>query len=414
MIKVVINPGHGGNDRRNIGPTGYVEADAVLVISKYLAEELRSTGKFNVKLTRTTDKTMSRTARGTMAATFGADLYISQHTNAGGGHGTEVFYSVQRKGDKKLAADISKAVSETLGIYNRGAKTKPGIKYPNTDYDTEINVAIRKGVPHTILVEAAFHDHKREEAILKVDSNLKKIAIAQAIVICKYYNVSYKGSVVNNPKQTVTSEPRTVLKYGCAGEDVLQVQKILKDLGFYKGILDGKFENRTVEGVKAFQKSNKLVEDGIVGPKTTEAINKAIYPKVPKKNYMIAGDSGNEVLQLQKDLKTLGFYKGILDGKFENMTTNGVKDFQKAIGIKVDGSAGQETQTSINEILSTPICNTKNNTKKYAIRYIQYRVRTAVDGIFGRNTRVQVRKWQGANGLTVDGSVGPATWNKLL
>lgn len=38
----------------------------------------------------------------------------------------------------------------------------------------------------------------------------------------------------------------------------------------------------------------------------------------------------------------------------------------------------------------------------------------AVDGIFGRNTKEAVKKYQAANGLSVDGIVGQKTWSKLL
>jgi len=39
---------------------------------------------------------------------------------------------------------------------------------------------------------------------------------------------------------------------------------------------------------------------------------------------------------------------------------------------------------------------------------------TAADGIFGSGTEQKVMQFQGANGLSVDGIVGPATWDALL
>jgi peptidoglycan hydrolase-like protein with peptidoglycan-binding domain len=39
---------------------------------------------------------------------------------------------------------------------------------------------------------------------------------------------------------------------------------------------------------------------------------------------------------------------------------------------------------------------------------------TAIDGIFGPATESAVRSVQAAAGVTVDGIVGPVTWEKLM
>lgn len=56
------------------------------------------------------------------------------------------------------------------------------------------------------------------------------------------------------------------------GEDVKDVQKILSKKGYAIGFVDGVFGDRTRDSVKAFQKDNKLEDDGVVGKQTTVAL----------------------------------------------------------------------------------------------------------------------------------------------
>jgi N-acetylmuramoyl-L-alanine amidase len=170
MIKICIDPGHGGLDRANKGKNGYVEADGVLKISKYLKTELEKTGQFQVVLTRTIDVSIALSDRGKIGSSN--DMFISQHTNAGGGTGAEVYYSVDLPNDKNLAAKLSKATADALGISNRGAKTRESANYPGEDYYTVIDKAQDLGCPHVFIIE-----------------NLLKIAQAQAKVICEFYGI---------------------------------------------------------------------------------------------------------------------------------------------------------------------------------------------------------------------------------
>ena len=70
---------------------------------------------------------------------------------------------------------------------------------------------------------------------------------------------------------------RTTIRKGSTGEDVVYCQEILMRLGYdlqpYGA--DGKFGNKTLAAVKDFQKTHGLNADGVVGPLTWDALEKA-------------------------------------------------------------------------------------------------------------------------------------------
>ena len=55
------------------------------------------------------------------------------------------------------------------------------------------------------------------------------------------------------------------------------------------------------------------------------------------------GSQGDEVKRIQKKLKSLGYYKGAVDGVYGAGTLKAVKEFQKSCGLKADGVAGPKT-----------------------------------------------------------------------
>ena len=65
-----------------------------------------------------------------------------------------------------------------------------------------------------------------------------------------------------------------ILGYRLNSKDhIKQIQASLKKAGFYKGEIDGKMGPRTRRAIKEFQKAKKLNPDGVVGPKTWEALS---------------------------------------------------------------------------------------------------------------------------------------------
>lgn len=60
--------------------------------------------------------------------------------------------------------------------------------------------------------------------------------------------------------------------WGSRGETVIEIQRRLKNWGYYKGNVDGIYGYLTYTAVKEFQRKNGLYPDGIVGPKTLAAL----------------------------------------------------------------------------------------------------------------------------------------------
>lgn len=69
------------------------------------------------------------------------------------------------------------------------------------------------------------------------------------------------------------------------------------------------------------------------------------YPNSGESVYALSkyGSTGSEVKTLQQKLKDLGFYYGNVDGIFGTQTQTAVRNFQRSVGITVDGIAGPTT-----------------------------------------------------------------------
>ncbi len=69
-------------------------------------------------------------------------------------------------------------------------------------------------------------------------------------------------------QKTKDQFPLPVLKRGMKSPNVMRLQERLRELGFFKGEIDGIFGDQTLEAVKRAQRSYNLTPDGIVGSAT--------------------------------------------------------------------------------------------------------------------------------------------------
>jgi peptidoglycan L-alanyl-D-glutamate endopeptidase CwlK len=72
-----------------------------------------------------------------------------------------------------------------------------------------------------------------------------------------------------------------ILQLSNSGPDVTALQNALQRVGFNPGAVDGFFGAATEAAVLAFQKSEGLAADGLVGPNTAKALGLATIPLVP-------------------------------------------------------------------------------------------------------------------------------------
>lgn len=93
------------------------------------------------------------------------------------------------------------------------------------------------------------------------------------------------------PSPTITPTPtprptptRTSLRYGDDGPKVLALQRRLSELGYWLGEPDGEFGPLTQQAVFALQKAAGIGRDGVVGPKTTRALERGVRPRTRIEN----------------------------------------------------------------------------------------------------------------------------------
>ncbi|MCP4303352.1 MAG: hypothetical protein GY788_00420 [bacterium] len=131
---------------------------------------------------------------------------------------------------------------------------------------------------------------------------------------------------------------------GDDGEAVRDIQDRLVALGFSTaGDTTGNFGEATADAVASFQDKRGLWSDGIVGPDTWRALvsagytlgSRILYHRVP----MMRGD---DVAELQRQLNSLGFDTGNVDGIFGPDTLAGLLEFQSNRGLAEDGLTGTE------------------------------------------------------------------------
>lgn len=170
--RVIIDPGHGGEDPGTIGIGGFREKDVVLPISLDVAEILRKQD-IDVIMTRDTDNFISLQGRTDLANDIEADLFVSIHANAinlsrPDVNGLETYYY---KSGRRLAEVIHWSILNGVEIDNRGIRRARFY-------------VLRHSTMPAVLVEVGFLTGEIDASRLKDPNHRRRMAeqIARGIV----------------------------------------------------------------------------------------------------------------------------------------------------------------------------------------------------------------------------------------
>ena len=119
------------------------------------------------------------------------------------------------------------------------------------------------------------------------------------------------------------------------------LQVALHAHGLYKGEIDGVAGPKTRAAVKRFQRKRHLAVDGIAGIRTRIALGRLGRPLLGRR-VLKPGMVGWDVSVLEFLLRKRGLGCDI-DGRFDAMTAEGLRTFQRRAGLTVDGVVGAKT-----------------------------------------------------------------------
>ena len=176
----------------------------------------------------------------------------------------------------------------------------------------------------------------------------------------------------SDPKP-VDKQPTSWNNKGYAKSYIKTQQRLLKDLGFYKGEVDGILGTQTDAATREFQKKYGLEVDGLPGPQTNK-----------------------KLVSLTK--------------------TDSIKLLQKAVGAVADDIWGADTDKRLRVVMAAS--SYAGTTFPFGVKYAQTVVGTRADGFWGDNSRAAhdetVKKVQraladlGFYSGKIDGIWGPA------
>lgn len=275
-------------------------------------------------------------------------------------------------------------------LYNMG--------YHDENFDALMDDVTRKAL-------RSFQTANGLSATGEADSATLQLLAAGTGVSCREYLLSVKQKY----------DGAEILQVGNIGEAVAQVQRRLKELGYFSGECDGVFGDATLAAVCRFQMANGLTETGAADRSTQLRLNEGkplSWQSFLESSISAFGDTGLHVRQMQRKLSELGYFSGDCTGSYGELTQQAVSRFQENNGIESTGMADLITCTMLYTGAAMPLkapgtlrtgdANDEVAQLQTWLSSYGYYDRN-ITGVFGATTEIAVRLCQMTNGLPATG-----------
>ena len=174
--------------------------------------------------------------------------------------------------EKQLIGDVAgnnfrvQEIEETLTDLALNPGTIDGIM------DDQTRAAIREFQKGQALKQTGYVDAKTMDSLTK---QKEALAATQAEAVTSTALVNPATGLSQGQTTTASAIDSTMSFSSVTPQDrATKVQTILANHGFYKGEVDGKIGPKSKAAIKDFQLSQNLKADGVVGPKTWDALIK--------------------------------------------------------------------------------------------------------------------------------------------
>ena len=220
-------------------------------------------------------------------------------------------------------------------------------------------------------------------------------------------------------------EQMDTLEKGDVSNDVLVMQRRLKEYGYFSGSPGGAFDDATRQAVESFQMVNGLPVTGEADGATLMRLmadSPITWPAFLAEMTAGEGDTGLNVYALQRRLLQMGYFTGSCTACYGELTQKAVKRFQEDAGIEATGRADAATWAAL---YSRYDADARSDALKLGdsgddVLEVQTRLNALgffdheLTGEFGYTTQTAVRLFQLATGLEATGELDSQTRARLM